>query len=263
MRTPSSWVAERVLIVLVLASAAAAQEIRGTVRDSGTHLPVLGAVVMLVDATDAVLARNLTNQRGEYRISATPGGTRLRVLRLGFRPRVMPLPPQANGIEQIDVIITAIPVTLESVRTVAAASCPRRSDASAALALLEQARSGLLTTIVSRGVKPARMIRLLFDRHFDGSSERITHLHVRVDSAVTTASFGAVRSAVDFVKQGFLLDSAGVRTFFAPDAETLLDDEFTGGYCFRITGSPFQLPYSLYRTTRTMAPHFLWQAPQN
>jgi hypothetical protein len=33
-------------------------------------------------------------------------------------------------------------------------------------------------------------------------------------------------------------------------------------YFVRVSGSPFRLPYSFYRDTFTMAPHFIWQAPR-
>lgn len=158
---------------------------------------------------------------------------------------MLPLSAPTGDVAQVDLTITAIPVTLESVQTVAATSCPRRSDASAALALLDQARSALLTTIVSRGVKPAGMKRLFFDRRMDGNSNRITHQRVRVDSAVTAGSFVALRSASHFVMHGFMLDSAGIRTFFAPDAETLVDDGFAGGYCFRIIDAERSRPHQI------------------
>ncbi|MEP6619112.1 MAG: carboxypeptidase-like regulatory domain-containing protein [bacterium] len=245
MRLLTASIAARLLVLLTLARAASAQDIRGTVRDSATSAPVPGAVVMVLNAADVVLGRNITNQRGEYRIPSTSGGTRLRVVRLGFRPRMQPLLAPTDGIAPFDVTITAIPITLDSVRTLAAASCPQRSDAPAALALFEQARHGLLTTVVSRGVKPARMKRLFFDRHFDSTSQNITHQRVHADSTVSMSSFGAVRRASEFVQQGFMLDIAGIRTFFAPDAETLLDDEFAGGYCFRIMDAQRSRPHQI------------------
>ncbi|MEP6618332.1 MAG: carboxypeptidase regulatory-like domain-containing protein [bacterium] len=223
-----------VLLLLCDPSRLAGQELRGVVRDSATRSVVPGAVVTVLDATDIVVGRNITNQRGEYRIALPPGARRARVVRLGFRPRIVAIPTTVGGASQIDVILTAIPVTPETVRTLAASNCPRRPDGAAALALLEQARNGLLATVVSRSVAPAHMKRLLYDRHMDGNSDRIVRQMVRIDSAVTTGSFGAVRSASDFVQQDFVQDSAGIRTFFAPDAETLLDDGFPSGYCFRI-----------------------------
>lgn len=35
-----------------------------------------------------------------------------------------------------------------------------------------------------------------------------------------------------------------------------------GYYFARFNGNPFVLPYSLYRNTVTMAPHFIWQSPR-
>jgi len=35
-----------------------------------------------------------------------------------------------------------------------------------------------------------------------------------------------------------------------------------GYYCARVTGNPLQLPYSFYRSTVTLAPHFVWQSPR-
>jgi hypothetical protein len=35
-----------------------------------------------------------------------------------------------------------------------------------------------------------------------------------------------------------------------------------GVYFVRVSGSPFRLPYSFYRDTFTMAPHFVWQSPR-
>lgn len=35
-----------------------------------------------------------------------------------------------------------------------------------------------------------------------------------------------------------------------------------GYYCSRFSGNPYTLPYSLYRNTFTMAPHFVWQSPR-
>ena len=242
MRLSRLLASAAVLLLALDSQPLAGQELSGIVRDSATRQPVPGAVVMVIDALDGVVARHITNQRGEFRVALPASGKRLRVVRLGFRPRVLPVPVVNNGLAQLDVVITAIPITLEAVQTVVAARCPQRNDGAAALALLEQARTGLLATVVSRSVKPANMKRLLYDRHMDGNSERIAHQSVRIDSATTAGSFGAERTAADFVQHGFVQDSGGIRTFFAPDAETLLDDGFASGYCFRIMdGEPSRL----------------------
>ena len=50
----------------------------------------------------------------------------------------------------------------------AAASCPRTPDATAALALLEQARAGLLAIVIAREANPATLKHLVFERTMDG-----------------------------------------------------------------------------------------------
>ena len=69
----------------------------------------------------------------------------------------------------------------------------------------------------------------------DGVSDRIASQSVTLDSTSrSTSSFSAVRSATEFVQAGFVSDGNGGATFYAPDAEALLDDAFIAGYCFRL-----------------------------
>ena len=211
------------------------QVVRGTVRDSSSGLPLPGAVVTTLDSIGRVGRRSLTDERGAYIVTAPAEARRLRVVRLGFRPVDIDVPRQRESVEELDVVMTRIPYTLQPVRVVAGANCPRRSDRASALALLEQARSGLLATVVARSEKPAQMKRLVFERRMDGTLTRIARHQVRVESVSSTvAAFGAARTAANFVKQGFATDSGEGYTFFAPDADVLLDDGFAAGYCFHV-----------------------------
>lgn len=212
------------------------QELRGTVRDSASRLPIPGAVVTLLDSAAGTLARTITNERGQYRVVLLgPGVRALRVVRLGFRPTTTTLPDPRDGVVRGDVVMVAIPMALQSVQISASPSCPRRRDRALALALLEQARAGLLATVVARSDNPAHMMRLRAVRTMDGNSNRIVHQRVRIDSAgVTLGSFGAARTAEDFVRYGFSGDSSGLQVYYGPDAEILLDDRFSSLYCFHV-----------------------------
>jgi hypothetical protein len=57
---------------------------------------------------------------------------------------------------------------------------------------------------------------------------------VSIDSGTTTRPFAAALSVGEFIRKGFAVDSGTSRIFFAPDAEALLDEEFTRGYCFEL-----------------------------
>ena len=230
-----------------LARAAGAQELRGTVRDSASGLPVTGAVIMVQDVRGTTMARNLSGARGGFVVPLNRDALRVRVVRLGYRPRVLALPQPVAGVVQLDIVLASLPTMLQGLRVTADASggapdaivpdarCARRADREPALALLDQARAGLLSMVVAREANPARVTRLGFTRTMDPTGTRILHQRVRVDSATDqTVSFDAVRTAEEFVRDGFRAISGDEQTLYAPDADILLDDAFARGYCFHL-----------------------------
>ena len=224
-------IVRRLTILAALAQPLAAQDITGTVRDSASGLPVRGAVIVVLDSINRALSSALSNERGQYRVAYSGNARRLRAVRLGFRPRELPLSPST---QRLDIVMVSIPFLLEPVRIVASARCPKRDDRAAALSLLEQARAGLLATVVARSTNTANMTRLVFERAMDGTSDRISHQTVQIKYGATKESFTAAYGAADFVNQGFREDSAETQIYYAPDAEVLLDDGFAAGYCFHI-----------------------------
>ena len=224
-----------VAFVLLLApiSRAGAQQVRGIVTDSASRRPVPGAVLSLYAANNTVLGRNITNERGEFVLAGLGGAVRVRVQRIGFRPRDLPLPAAGSDVT-LNVALLSLPTFLEPVR-VTANACPRRSDEGSALALLEQARAALLNSVVARETKPATMVLYTYDRTMNGTTERIARQVVRADSSYRVAvSFSAVFGASDFVERGFMRGASDGLTFYAPDADVLLSDAFATGYCFRL-----------------------------
>ena len=226
-----------VAVALTLSRALSAQQLRGVVRDSASGLPIPGAVVSLLDSAATVAARAMTNERGQFQATLLGNGVRsVRFVRLGFRPAEARVPSAQNGVISMDVVMVAIPMSLQPVSVTATGSkCPRRRDRTLALALLEQARAGLLATVVARSQVPARMKRVMATRTMNGNTTRITHQRVRIDSVdATLGSYAAAFSAPEFVRNGFIADSNGTQIYYGPDAETLLDDDFSTGYCFHV-----------------------------
>src|SRR5689334_11258010 len=158
----------------LLTQAGRAQDLRGTVRDSASNQPIPAAVLMLLDASGATLGRNITNERGEFRIALSAGIARIRVVRIGFRPREVPVPATTGGVTTLDIIMRSLPTLLEPVQVSAGATCPRRSDDARTYALLEQVRAGLLSIVVARDANPGALVLLAFERLMDGSSDRIS-----------------------------------------------------------------------------------------
>lgn len=225
---------------LAFAHAARAQVVVGTVQDSVSRLPIPGVVVILLDSAGGTVARRLTNERGEFRVAVSEAARGARLLRIGFTPREVPLPPRSQASTRFDVSMLALPGMIKPVRVLANSRCSARKDRADALGLWEQARAGLLATIVAREENPARMLRLGFDKVMDGNSDRIERMRVQPDSADTAVvSFVAAHPAKDFVRLGFTTDTLASGTnfggnYFGPDADVLLDDSFAGAYCFEL-----------------------------
>lgn len=219
-------------LAAVSATPVHAQMLSGRVVDSASLQPISGAVVQALADDGRVLARSLSDGRGSFALRLADVATvQLRVQRIGFRPRTLPRVSTTSA--PLLIPMPRIPAFLDPVRVVAA-QCRRRGRTSPS-GLIEQARAGLLASVVARDVNPAAMTRVTFERRYEHNGRQIATQRVRMDSsAVSRTSFTAVSDAAGFVSRGFLLDSDDGTTYFAPDAETLLDDAFAAGYCFRV-----------------------------
>jgi hypothetical protein len=211
--------------------AADAQTITGRVSDSLSGQALPGAVVTVLDANAASLARRVTDSAGRYHFALPSGGVRIEVRRIGFRPARASI--AGGGDQVIDVRLSRVPSLLEPVRVVDNAACPRRRDREAAFALWDQMRSALLATIAERDFDPPVVQRFVYDRLLN-ERDSIVRQSVRADSTTAGRAFVAVRSAKDFAAKGYLADSADRRVFLGPDADALVDDEFLRAYCLSI-----------------------------
>ena len=210
-----------------------AQDVHGIVRDSATRAPISGAVIELLDANGGMVHRTISNERGQYRVIAPPTGQQLRVRRMGFRPRAIPLVARSTSTER-DITLVSVPTLLQTVNVADQPQCPKRPDRAQALALWEQARAGLLATIVAREASPGFMRRFAYHRIVGERRPMVLSQIVHIDSATADRPFAAPRSADEFIQYGFVSEQGGTRVFDGPDADVLLDHAFVHGYCFRI-----------------------------
>src|SRR6185503_13563661 len=65
------------------------------------------------------------------------------------------------------------------------------------------------------------------------------HQETRVGTGRTTRPFIAAASSAEFAATGYMREDAsgGDRTFFAPDADVLLDESFATSHCFHLQPS--------------------------
>jgi hypothetical protein len=233
------------MALLTHAPALSGQEVRGTVRDSASNLPLPNTVILVLDPSGRPAARSTTDAQGHFRVvpwggrpttraARTAANLRLRVLRMGFRPHEVPLAQVAGG-TSIDVLLSSFPINLEVVEVVAAPSCPKRPDRPAVLALLQQVRMALYANVLARSQNSASTTQLLYARRFAGDGGRVVGQTVqkRVTSG-RSEPFNPARSAAAIDGQGFREEADGQPSYLAPDAETIVDADFAENHCFRI-----------------------------
>jgi len=154
------WV---VAALLASASPAAAQVAQGVLRDSTAGTPLPGAVVMALDSAGTTIARTLTDSAGRFSV-ALGRSDRLRFVRIGYTPREV-------RIDTLDarawaVAMVRIPPVLNAVRVAERGVCASTGvpDGAVAWRMWDQARAGLLASVVARTTNPMTASSLLFSR---------------------------------------------------------------------------------------------------
>jgi len=220
-------------LLLLGSHALRAQQLQGSIRDSVFGEPVSGVVVLLLDADGQPVRRTITNERGQYKAALDSTVRQLRLLRLGFRPRDVAVPARPSESVRIDVVIVSIPRFLDAVDVRENPLCPRRSDQATAFAMWQQARIGLLATVVAREENPARLFALTYQRPLIGTSDTFSQQRVHTHGGLHAVAFGAALTPAQFLQKGFFaVDPDGGHVFYGPDAEVLLSEPFQAEYCF-------------------------------
>ena len=221
------------LLVIGVSDIALSQTITGVVRESTTRAPVPGAVVVALDSTRREVVRTLSDPAGRYRVVALTPVSHLRFMKIGFRPYETNVDFRSAGLHvEYDATLDLLSSVLPSVRVLADSRCPARAETQDAYALWEQARIGLLATIVAGASRPAQVVLAKYTQNLDEAGSKIVRNTAQLDSvAESLGTFAAVRSVGAFLHAGYTVDSAGHRIFLGPDATTLLDTAFLAGYC--------------------------------
>jgi hypothetical protein len=121
-------------------------------------------------------------------------------------------------------------------RVRAAELCPGSEERGPAFQLWEQARAGLLATVVARESNSAQAVSMKFRRIMDIGSDLVRQLQIGTASGTSTHPFIAFRTAAAFATDGYMSEDAAGRVFYAPDADVLLDESFAATHCFHLVG---------------------------
>lgn len=224
------------LALLLVPALVSAQRLAGRIIDAPSQLGIAGAVLTQVAADGRTLSRALSGGGGRFTLVLDADARTVRVVRIGYVPRTLSRADLERGdVGSADIVMQRIPVALGPVR-VMGKGCPVRSDARRALALLDQARDGLLAAVVSREGKSVSTVRLRFERDLE-DDDRPTSQRVWLDSTSDVrTTFTTAPSAAQLAERGFLEETPDrAAVMHAPDADVFLDDAFVNAYCFRLT----------------------------
>lgn len=218
--------------LLLLASVGAVAKsqvaLRGTILDSSTQLGLPGAVVSATDSAGRLMARTMTNAQGAFVLRAARPPAYLDVIRIGYEPQRTSFTRDRI----VRIAMTPIPQLLTRVHVSDRAVCPGSSGGEPVLQLWEQARAGLLPSIVAREANPANVHSILYQRELTAEDDVIRRQSERMRVGQATRPFLAM-DAKRLAQEGYMRVERSNRQYFAPDADVLFDEAFAASHCFR------------------------------
>ena len=211
----------------------AAQVIRGAVvlRDSTT--PVAGAIVVATPKRGAIVRASAHGRarRVHAAFARAPGGTTLKVLRIGYRPTPGPSVTVADGAtETVRIVFAATRSSLSAMNVRERETCRVNADSGFMVARVwEEARKAMLTSATERRRRAARSP--------SGSSMTGTSTRRRASCDSSTYARRATRRRTHFAvarrevldTAGYVVADNGATTISLPDAEVLLSPTLRGG----------------------------------
>lgn len=222
------------LLLGALSVTTSAQTLRGKVVQPSDGQGIAGVLVVVTDSTGNVVARALTDERGDYRIAVPrTGAYSVRTLRIGYQPSsLVAVELRARSAFEQQLDLTNIPIALDTVR-VARARCSSYEGSSIVASAWEQARMALGAAIVTSSNQVLRATVMRVQRTIDPKSGRVRRESSRQDSGFVTKPWGTVPP--DSLRRfGYIYRLGDQRmTYYAPDIETLLSGDFLQDHCFR------------------------------
>lgn len=221
--------------VTACVATARAQAVRGVVVDRA-DAPVAGVVVQLLDASSRSAGRALTNERGEYRIVAHAAGSyRLHTLRIGFRPTdSAPIVLREGADVAQRIVLTGLPIGLDTVRVAGRNACRALSDSGAAFAVWEQIRAAVTAASLTAADRNVYTTVVAFERTLEGDGRRVRTQSSAVHSGYVREPWLSL-SPDSLHRVGYVVDQPDNSTiYYAPGLDALLSPRFVEDHCFKV-----------------------------
>ncbi|MES2178942.1 MAG: carboxypeptidase regulatory-like domain-containing protein [Gemmatimonadota bacterium] len=223
------------VLALLLPFSLRAQTIRGTVTDRAST-PVSGAVAQLLDSTSRVVARQLTNDQGSFRLVAPSVGTyRIQALRIGYQPTLSDARVLRAGDDVTErIVLNGIQVSFDTIRVVGQSSCRVAKDTAAAtFAIWQQVRTALTAADITTGDQAIATTAVVYERKLDVNARNVL-AHASVLRSGTAAQPWLSLTPDSLSQVGYVAtDTSGATTYYAPGLDVLLSSRFLEDHCLR------------------------------
>ena len=231
------------LAVALPCAALHAQRLRGVVVLADSTTRAAGVIVLVEGLAGESAARALTSERGDFDVALPrPGRYVVRVLRIGYRPTVVPPFDVTSGERhEMRIVLTRNATALTRVTVRGERSCRVRQDSGQLVARAwEEARKAITASQLSAGT-PLTAEWIEYDRTFDSAGRFVRRQKIRSTRSVTTHAF---RSLPDdsLARVGYVVVEGEGARYFAPDADVLLSESFARTHCFSIEPAPEKEP---------------------
>lgn len=223
-----------VVLVKQIAPPPRMQALAGGIHDTATAAPLSGAVVSVLDSARRVLSLFVADSSGRYAVNVPQAATHLKIVRIGYQPRIIALARQRAVRATLDISMARLPTLLSAIAVNNERVCSPDADRAGARSLWEQARAGLLATVAARELKPSESTVFSYERVVEPKTGRVIQQTSRRLSGRSTRPYAAALEPTVLAERGYsATDSAG-RRYMAPDADVLLDESFATTHCFSV-----------------------------
>jgi len=219
---------------LVLPCTGAGQVIEGSVH-SEEGSPAPGVLVLALDSLDSTRSSWITREGGEFRLTVPyPGTWTVRAERIGFGVLEQEVVVGEGGLAGIALEMVTVPVAIDGVQASVGMRCPGSSISPGVAELWREARS-VLASVRRSGNTGASRFEVSFDRRDYRPGGFLPEFlqSESVDTVLTTGMVAMRSASPEFLaEQGFIVVMDDTASYYAPDADVLLSDEFLTGHCF-------------------------------
>jgi hypothetical protein len=229
------------LLSLCISSSAYAQVVELRLLDESGSTNIPGAIVRLLDGKSS-LAQGLTDEQGRLALRAPgPGTYRLKIDRIGWTGMISD-PFQLGQGETVrrEIRMASRRVLLPELIVSGKSTCEREAQGGSLASLLwEEVRKALTANLLTQRAKalPLHLREFVREVGLDGRPLR----EWVVSSSISRGGRFAALAASELSRNGFVQQAGDSVVFAAPEAETLLADEFVASHCFHAVAGTNQL----------------------